>query len=182
MAYKSDMKTIPADSASVARWGRSNGLVFPYSQARPGDLLIHDAKGDPYNSYGPRGHIGIQALDRGMTYESAGGKRGVGCYPRNLGFWNIAVRHPAFVGDQPVPTPEPEPVEEEIPDMAVFLFRDARDSAIHLKDTAKKSTIKIPGGAQNSVAEMQWVLAAAGVPDVQVHNLSGPTCEALIRD
>jgi hypothetical protein len=67
--------------------------------------------------------------------------------------------------------------------MAVFLFRDARDDAIHMKDTAKVGTIKVPGGPQDSLREFIIVLAAAGVEGIgTVHNLSGPTCEALIRN
>lgn len=135
MAYKSQGLTIPADSASVARWGRANGLVFPYSQARPGDLLVHDAYGDPYNSTGPRGHIGIQAPARGMTWESAGGKKGVGCYPRSSTFWAIAVRHPAFAGQ----TTE---VPDLLPDERQQLF-EARADAMAAKDYAISTGKKV---------------------------------------
>jgi len=127
MAYKSQGLTIPADSASVAKWGRTNGQVHSVAQAKLSDLLIHDKYGDPYNSTGPRGHIGIFIRldgDRVITYESASSHEGVGVYSRTYqktpgdgGFWLISVQHPAFAS-----IPQPAPTEDDLtPEQAADL-------------------------------------------------------------
>lgn len=110
MAYQSDGKIIPADSSLVARWGRDNGQVHAVTAAKLSDLLVHDRFGDPYNSTGPRGHIGLfvrLAGDRVVTYESASSGKGVGVYSRPISFWSISVQHPAFAGTAPAPPPPP---------------------------------------------------------------------------
>lgn len=125
-AYKADGKTIPADSSLVARWGRDNGQVRPVAQAMLSDLMVHDKYGDPYNSTGPRGHIGIfirMSGDRVITYESASSKEGVGVYSRPASFWSIAVRHPVYAGVQ-TPDAPPPPPPPEVDDMPLLIKGD----------------------------------------------------------
>lgn len=110
MAYRAAGLMIPADSSLVARWGREEGTVVALNKCKLATLVIHDKYGDPYNSTGPRGHIGLfvrASGDRVITYESAGSGRGVGVYSRPASFWSIGVDHPALIGPNPPPvTPE----------------------------------------------------------------------------
>lgn len=104
---------IPKDSADVARWGRDRGYLASLGALIPGDLLIHDRYGDPYNSYGARGHIGwVTGAGPGWvtTSESASSGGGVGFYTRKPSFWCLAVRVPGLY-DEPIHT------TQEVPDM-----------------------------------------------------------------
>lgn len=147
MAYLSDGKVIPADSSLVARWGRTNGQVHSVAQARLADLLVHDKYGDPYNSSGPRGHIGLflrASGNRVISYESAGSGQGVGVYSRLASFWAISVQHPSFAGVAPTPSPVPEPVPEKKKGEMFRVIQGDKSDTLWLTNWGGKRRISSP--------------------------------------
>lgn len=98
-------------SAGFALMGLHNGWLVSLRNVQPGDIVVHDKYGNPYESNGPRGHTGwvstVNADGTWTTSESASSSNGVGFYTRPRSFWSLALRVPGLHDkDAPAFTPE----------------------------------------------------------------------------
>lgn len=65
---------MPTNSADQARWCRDHGQMIPVSRAlrTPGALLFMGPNGNPFNGYGPVGHVAVSVGDGVHTLEARG--------------------------------------------------------------------------------------------------------------
>ena len=104
-------------TSTYAIWGRMHGYRVPFSAVAPGDMVIRATNGDPENSDGRAGHVGLVLEVYGdtiVTTESSGSGQGVGIYPRKRSFWTPAgpnsvcvVRIPGMNVVEQAPPPRP---------------------------------------------------------------------------